>query len=135
MHLSDTGLAASLLSINSQTLWQDKELLGQLLETFIYQEIRKQADWYDEELKFYHFRNKDKVEVDIILQKGQQLAGIEVKASATITKSDFKGLNKLKDACGEQFSAGVVFYDGESILPFGDKLFAVPISAITPNKQ
>ena len=131
MHLTDTGLAASLLGVNNQTLWQDKELLGQLLETFIYQEIRKEADWYDEELKFYHFRNKDKVEVDIILQKGQQLAGIEVKASATITKSDFKGLNKLKDAYGEQFSAGVVFYDGESILPFGNRLFAVPISTLT----
>ena len=83
-------------------------------------------------MRFYHFRNKDKVEVDIVIEQGLQLAGIEIKASATVTSSDFKGLNKLKDACGKQFSAGVVFYDGENILPFGDKLFAVPISELTP---
>ncbi|MDF1833162.1 MAG: ATP-binding protein, partial [Porticoccaceae bacterium] len=134
MHLADTGLACSLMGVNSQALWQDKALLGQLLETFIYLEIRKYADWHDEELKFYHFRNKDKVEVDIIIEQGQQMAGIEIKAAASVTQSDFKGLNKLKDACGKQFSAGVVFYDGETILPFGDKLFAVPISLLCPTQ-
>ncbi|MBL1275942.1 MAG: ATP-binding protein [Ectothiorhodospiraceae bacterium] len=132
MHLSDTGLTCALLGINSLTLWQNKTLLGQLLETFIYQELRKLADWHDEELKFYHFRNKDKVEVDIIIEQGLQLAGIEIKAAATITQSDFKGLKKLKGACGKQFAAGVVFYDGENILSFGEKLFAVPISLLVP---
>jgi len=132
MHLSDTGLACSLLGVNSTSLWQDKILLGQLLETYVYQELRKYADWHDEHLKFYHFRNKDKVEVDIIIEQGRQLAGIEIKAAATVTQNDFKGLNKLKGACGKQFAAGVVFYDGENILPFGEKLFAVPISILTP---
>ncbi|PCI43225.1 MAG: AAA family ATPase [Moraxellaceae bacterium] len=132
MHLADTGLACTLLGVNSKTLWQDKALLSQLLETFIYQELRKYADWHDEPLAFYHFRNKDKVEVDIIIEQGRELAGIEIKASATVTQSDFKGLNKLKEACGEHFAAGVVFYDGENILPFGERLFAVPISVLTP---
>jgi predicted AAA+ superfamily ATPase len=132
MHLADTGLACSLLGVNSATLWQDKTLLGQLLETYIYQELRKYADWHSETLRFYHFRNKDKIEVDIIIEQGRQLAGIEIKASATVTKNDFKGLNKLQDACGEQFSAGIVFYDGENILPFGNNFFAVPISVLIP---
>lgn len=130
LHFGDTGLACSLLGIDSKSLWEDKALLGQLLETFIYQELRKQADWYDRGLNFYHFRNKDKVEVDIVIEQGRQIAGIEIKASATVRAEDFKGLNKLKDACGNQFAAGVVFYDGESILPFGDKLFAIPVSAL-----
>jgi predicted AAA+ superfamily ATPase len=96
--------------------------------------LRKYAGWHDEDLKFYHFRNKDKVEVDIIIEQGRQLAGVEIKAAATITKNDFKSLKKLKDACGEQFTAGVVFYDGENILPFGEKLFAVPISVLTQGR-
>lgn len=134
LHLADTGLAASLLGVNSVSLWQDRTLLGQLLETFIYQELRKQADWYSQPLNFYHFRNKDGVEVDIVIEQGQQLAGIEIKAAATVTPADFKGLHKLKDAIGNAFSAGVVFYDGEYILPFGEKLFAVPISVLTPKQ-
>lgn len=134
MHLVDTGLASALLGVNSPTLWQDKALLGQLLETFIYQELRKYADWHGESVNFYHFRNKDKVEVDIVLEQGRQIAGVEVKASATITARDFKGLNKLQEACGNQFAAGVVFYDGQDILPFGSKLYALPISLLTPQQ-
>lgn len=132
MHMTDTGLACSLMGINSQSLWQDKALLGQLLETFVYQELRKYADWHDELLSFYHFRNKDKVEVDIIIEQNRKLVGIEIKAAASITTSDFKGLRKLQAATADQFAAGVVFYDGENILPFGEKLFALPISMLIP---
>jgi len=131
LHIVDTGLACALLGVTSDMLWKDRALLGQLLETFIYQELRKYADWHEQQLSFYHFRNKDKVEVDIIIQQGLSIAGIEIKASATVIASDFKGLNKLKDAVGEKFAAGVVFYDGESVVPFGERLFAVPISVLT----
>lgn len=132
LHVVDTGLACALLGIRGQALWQDKPLLGQLLETFVYQELRKYADWHDEELFFYHYRDKDKVEVDIIIEQGRQLAGIEIKAAATVTQGDFKGLYKLKAAAGKQFAAGVVLYDGDSILPFGERLFAIPLSILTP---
>ncbi len=132
LHMTDTGLASALLGITGKTLWQDRSLLGQLLETFVYQELRKYGDWHEQPLNFYHFRNRDKVEVDIVIEQGNQFAGIEVKAAATVTAKDFKGLNKLKAATGTAFSAGVVFYDGENIIPFGDKQFAVPISLLTP---
>lgn len=130
IHLADTGLASSLLGVTSKHLWEDKKLLGQLLETFIYQELKKHADWYDLPLNFYHFRNKDKVEVDIIIESGMSIVGVEVKASATITSSDFKGLRKLQDSITERFTCGIVFYDGERILSFGNKLYAVPISVL-----
>ena len=135
LHMTDTGLASALLGFNRKSLWKNRQVLGQLLETFVYQELRKYADWQDVPINFYHFRNKDKVEVDIILEQGTQLAGIEVKASATVRVSDFKGLNKLKNACGERFTTGVVFYDGQRIIPFGDKMFAIPISLLTPAYQ
>ncbi|AFT71902.1 putative ATPase, AAA+ superfamily [Alloalcanivorax dieselolei B5] len=135
LHLADTGLACALLGVSRHDLWQDKALLGQMLETFIYQELRKQADWHEQELHFCHYRDKDKVEVDIIIEQGRKLAGIEIKAAATITQSDFKGLKRLKDATGERFAAGVVFYDGDAILPFGERLFAVPISVLVPAIQ
>lgn len=130
LHLADTGLACALLGVSSKDLWQDKALLGQMLETFVYQELRKQADWHEQALQLCHYRDKDKIEVDIIIEKGRQLAGIEVKASATVTQNDFKALKKLKETTGKRFTAGVVFYDGDTILPFGDRLFAVPVSLL-----
>jgi len=36
----------------------------------------------------------------------------------------------LKEVTGDRFAAGVLLYDGESTMPFGEKLFAVPIRAL-----
>src|SRR3972149_4650831 len=78
-----------------------------------------------------HSCSRDGAEVDIVLERGaHELAGIEVKATATVTAADFRGLRKLKDAAGKRFVAGVVLSDGESTAGFGDGLFAVPIRAL-----
>ncbi|MGI9251614.1 MAG: ATP-binding protein [Pseudohongiellaceae bacterium] len=130
LHLADTGLAATLLDVDSAALWEDRNLLGQLLETWVYQELRKHADWNENAIRFYHFRDRDKAEVDIILQQGRRLAGVEIKASATVSTKDFHGLKKVQNAAGKQFAAGALFYDGDSILPFGDRLYAVPLSLL-----
>jgi hypothetical protein len=58
------------------------------------------------------------------------VAGIEIKAAATVMKKDFRGLKKLREANGERFAAGVVVYDGEHVVGFGEKLYAVPIRAL-----
>lgn len=131
LHLGDTGLACALLGVDAESLAADRPLLGQLLETFVFQELRRQASWREEPISFYHFRDKDGVEVDMVLEgAGQRLAGIEVKAAATVTTADFRGLRKLRDGIGDRFAGGVVLYDGEATASFGDGLFAVPIRSL-----
>lgn len=130
LHLGDTGLACALLGADAATLWADRALYGQLLETFVYQELRRQASWQEEPVTFHHYRDKEAAEVDVVLESGGQLSGVEIKASATVTAADFKGLRKLKDAVGNRFVAGVVLYDGSAVASFGDGLFAVPISML-----
>lgn len=131
LHLGDTGLACALLGVDAAALWADRTLLGQFLETFIFQELRRQASWRDDPINFYHFRDKDGAEVDIVLEGvGQRVAGVEVKAAATVTAADFRGLRKLRESAGERFAGGVVLYDGEVTTPFGDKLVAVPIRSL-----
>lgn len=130
LHLGDTGLACALLGVNTKTLWEDRALYGQLLETFIYQELRRQASWQEEPVHFYHFRDKDGAEVDVVMESGGKLSGIEVKAASTVISNDFKGLRKLKNATGRRFAVGVLLYDGNAITPFGEDLYAVPISCL-----
>lgn len=131
LHIGDTGVAASLLGVDAGSLYQDRPLFGQLLETFVFQELRRQAGWNDEEIRFHHFRQSDGTEVDLVLERcGRQLAGIEVKASSTVTGADFRGLARLRDCNGDRFTAGVLLYDGENSLTFGDRLFAIPFSAL-----
>jgi hypothetical protein len=131
LHLGDTGLACALLGFDGAALATDRPLLGQLLETFVFQELRRQASWHDEPHTFFHFRDKDSAEVDIVIERGARaLAGVEVKAAATVTASDFRGLRKLKQAAGKRFAGGVVLYDGETSASFGDGLHAVPLRAL-----
>ena len=131
LHVGDTGLACALLGINAVDLAADRPLLGQLLETFAFQELRRQASWYGESVEFFHYRDKDGAEVDIVIERGARvLAGIEIKASATVTGADFRGLRKLKEASGKRFVAGVVLYDGEACASFGDGMYAVPLRTL-----
>jgi len=116
--------------LNGNSLWGDRPLFGRLLETFVYQELRRLASWHEEAVAFSHFRDKDQVEVDVVLESEGLVAGVEVKAASTVTGDDFKGLRKLKDAVQNNFAAGVVLYDGESVAGFGDRLYAVPISRL-----
>lgn len=119
-----------MLGLNANQLWANRKVFGQLLETFVFQELRRQASWLPEPPTFSHFRDKEGIEVDIILEQGGQLAALEVKASATVTPADFRGLRKLHQALGDRFTAGVVLYDGEISLPFGERMWAVPFSLL-----
>jgi hypothetical protein len=131
LHMGDTGLACALLGVDAAALKADRALLGHLLETFVFQELRRQASWHEEPLAFFHYRDKDGGEVDIVIERGAHaLVGVEVKAGATVTAADFRGLRKLKEAAGRRFVGGVVLYDGETSASFGDGLHAVPIRAL-----
>jgi len=127
LHMGDTGLACELLGVDTDGLWQDRGLLGHLLETFAFQELRRQASGSDLPVQFFHFRDRDGYEVDIVLDAGSAgIAGVEVKAGATVRRGDFKGLNTLRDAAGPRFVGGVICYDGETTLGFGKRMYAVP---------
>lgn len=131
LHVGDTGVASVLLGFDAEALWQDRSTLGSLLETFVFQELQRQASWRDDVLRFHHFRDKDQGEVDIVIEfGGRAVAGVEVKAAATLAPADFRGLRKLREALGNRLTAGVVLYDGDSTLGFGDGLYAVPIRAL-----
>ncbi len=128
LHMADTGLACVALNANASRLMADRSLLGQLLETFVFQELRRQASWNDQHMEFFHYRDRDDAEVDIVIERESgDIAGVEVKASSTVRLSDFRGLRKLARAAGERFAGGVVLYDGEMSVTFGDGMYAVPV--------
>lgn len=131
IHFLDSGLLAALRDISAERLLMNRRLLGPLLETFVFTELLKLASWSDQRLEFSHFRDKEGNEVDIVIQDSRErIVGIEVKSAATVTAADFAGLRKLAEASRKQFAFGAVLYDHSKIVPFGERLFAVPISAL-----
>jgi hypothetical protein len=127
LHMGDTGIACALLGMDAPALEKDRAALGAMVETFVLQELRRQADGGIEHIGFFHFRDRDDFEVDIVLERGRSVAGVEVKAAASVNEGDLRGLRKLQDAAGKAFTCGVVLYDGTATIPFGERLFAVPI--------
>ena len=128
LHLLDSGLAATLGGLAASDWVDRRSRMGPLLETFAVQQIVVQAEWTDPDLQVRHYRENDRLEVDAVLTRGREVWGIEVKASATAGAG--AGLVRLAAHCGRDFRGGVVLYTGDSILPLGEKLLAVPISEL-----
>jgi len=131
LHFVDSGLLAALLALTAEQIAKNRSAFGAVLETFVFSEVMKQTTWSEDSYTLHHYRDKDQDEVDIVVENEQgALVGIEVKASATVHASDFKGMRKLLDICGDDLKLGLVLYDGTKIVPFGDRLFAAPISCL-----
>lgn len=129
--LNDTGLMASLLGLDAQRLEREGELLGSLLENFVVMELRKQAGWSQVQPQLFHYRAQTGQEVDVILEDASgRIVGIEIKASSTVSGSDFKGLRHLSQELGDRFVRGIVLYTGGSAVPFGANLHALPVSSL-----
>lgn len=127
----DSGIAANLLGADSRSLLRPDGAFGPLLEGFVLMELARQLTWSDERVELFHYRTKDKVEVDAVLENRQgRVVGVEVKASSTVRSDDFRGLRHLADRLGDDFAVGVVLYTGTHTLPFGERMRAMPVSAL-----
>ena len=131
LHFLDSGLLAATRSLSFDRVKADRGAFGPLLESFVYSEVLKLMTASDRELTAYHFRDQSMNEVDIVLERDDGLiAGIEVKASATVKSSDFAGLRTLAQVCAERFAYGAVLHDSAEFVPFGDRMAAVPVSCL-----
>ncbi len=130
LHFLDTGLLAALRRVGAGDIQSDRNRLGTLLEGFVYSELEKQSALLPDPALISHYRDKDKVEVDFVLERERRLVGIEVKASATVKTDDTRGLKRLQEAAGGAFVCGIILHDGERIQRIGDRLFAMPVSQL-----
>jgi predicted AAA+ superfamily ATPase len=131
LHFIDSGLLAVTIGATEERVAKDRSIFGPLLETFLFSEVMKQVSWLDESCTLHYYRDKDQDEVDIVVEsESGAIVGLEIKAAATVNAGDFRGLRKLSEALGQNFKLGLVLYDSENTVPFGDNMFAAPISCL-----
>ena len=131
LHFLDSGLLAALRGTGATDIAADREKLGPLLECFVHAEIVKAAALSDETTTVSHYRDKDQVEVDLVLERSpDRVVGIEVKAGATVRPRDFRGLERLRSAVGDGFACGIVLHDSERIQQIGSRLYAMPMKML-----
>lgn len=126
----DPGLAAYLQNVDARRLKTEPALLGPLLETFVMTELLKQQTWSETQPEVAHFRTAHGEEVDIVLDARGRLVGIEVKAAASVSSDDFRGLRTMAATTGRRFHRGILFYLGDAAVAIGPKLYALPLPAL-----
>ena len=102
-----------------------------LFETFVAMELVKQATWSETQVQLFFYRDADQREVDLVIESAAgDVVGIEAKSAASVGTADTRGLRYLRDKLGSRFKAGVVVYAGAHTLPFGERIWAMPVSGL-----
>lgn len=135
VHVVDSGLAARLMGVSPARMARldasAQTEFGNLLETFVVGELRKQSSWLDDRATFGHWRTHDQDEVDVVLELGDgRVFGFEVKAAERVSGPDFRGLSKLRGALGDRFVAGVVFNLGTRSYTYDERLHVLPVDRL-----
>jgi predicted AAA+ superfamily ATPase len=132
VYLNDTGLLAYLLGATVDRLKAEGNLAGGVLENFVLMELRKQSTWSSTtQPELFYWRTASGQEVDVVLEdRAGRVVGVEVKAAATLSGNDVRGLQALATAAGKHWVRGVVLYAGTEVIPFSANLHGVPISRL-----
>ena len=132
LHVIDSGLASALTASTEQAMRRpDHRLFGQILETFVATELAKAKAWAETQVELLHFRDRQKREVDLIIEaEDGRIVALEVKAALTVSPKAFTHLGYLRDSVGDRFVAGLVLHGGDTVWRHSDRLWALPLSAL-----
>lgn len=128
---ADTGMVASMLNWSEEEVFFDSDRSGKMVESWVYNQLVAQTDM-NPDFVVSQYRDSRKREIDFMVENGNgDILGIEVKAGSEVGRGDFSHLAWFRDSLleGRRFT-GIVLYTGETTLPFGRDLYAVPVGAI-----
>lgn len=131
--VADSAMATRLAGLTSGQLaaLTGADHLGGLLEGFVVSELLKQQTWSATDYRLFHYRDRNGLEVDIVLElEDGSIIGIEVKSSRTVKGEHFSGLRALQDKVGARFRGGFVVAMATSGLQHGPGLWGIPIDSL-----
>jgi len=135
IHVVDSGVGAHLLRLSAAKMRRlDPSALtefGHLLESFVVQDAIRQATWMDDPVTAGHWRTKDNVEVDLVLERFDgAVVAIEVKAGDHVKRSQLSPLVALRERLGASFAAGIAFYLGATGYEADDRIHVLPVERL-----
>ncbi|MDR1150907.1 MAG: ATP-binding protein [Bifidobacteriaceae bacterium] len=131
--LTDPGLMMATLGLDARAAspLSTRDVAGPLMETFVVNELHRQAAWNQPQVTFYHYRESGRAEVDVVAESHDgRVVGIKIKAAESVQARDVRSLARLRDAIGDRFAVGVVLYTGRDAVRLGDRVVALPIDAL-----
>lgn len=131
-YVVDPALGSAVLRLDTNAVLRSGDLLGRLLDTFVASQLRAELAVSASRPRLYHVRQQQgRFEIDLLAEvAGGRVIAIEVKADSAPASDSARHLKVLRDRVGEAFVAGVVFHTGPRVYSLGDRIVAVPISAL-----
>lgn len=129
LYFLDTGLVSYLTGWRDAQIASKGAFTGALFETFIVSEIIKSYCHRGIEPPVFYFRTKEKLEIDLLIEKNGRLLPVEIKFSSSVNNSDIKAINQLREI---DFSIGngAVIAQVPQPYPLSKNLVVVPPAAI-----
>lgn len=103
---------------------------GALLESFVVNEIATQLEWVGGAEGLFHWRDRRRHEVDLVIERDGGFVAVEVKRAREVPSNATDGIEAFRARYRTQFRRGLVLYAGPHVLPLGAGVWAVPISAL-----
>lgn len=132
LFMADSGLMASILNWRPEEVVQNSDRIGKLIETFVYSQLAALIDLNDD-YRLFHYRDREKREIDFVIERETDgaILAVEVKSALSVKGDDFQHIRWFAENMtgGRPFS-GIVLYSGSEVFSFGNRMKAIPMSAM-----
>jgi len=131
VYFLDTGLICYLSGWHNPQQLMDGARWGHIFETFVVTEILK--SYYNNGVVFaplFYYRDKERNEVDLIIQDGDTLHPVEIKTTSDPTKALVKSFEQLKKIPDKKVGAGALICLAKHLIPLTETVLTVPVDMI-----
>ena len=131
MYFLDTGLACWLLGWNTPEQLTNGAMWGHIFETFVFAEVLK--SYYNDGIvkpSLYYYRDKEKNEIDLLVEENGVLHPIEIKTTSDPIKSMIKAFRLLDKIPNKKNGSGAVICLAKERLPLTENVSIVPVNLI-----
>ena len=133
LYFMDTGLAAYLTRWSNPDVMQSGAMAGAFFETYVISEIIKSFSNNGEEPPIYFYRDKDKYEIDLLIEQNNILYPVEIKKTATPSSDDAKNFFITKRIKNIKIAQGIIICNCSQVLNVKNKdssVLAIPVEYI-----
>lgn len=103
---------------------------GALLESFVVNELATQLEWIGGADGLYHWRDRRRHEVDLVIERDQGWVAVEIKRTREVPRDATHGIDALRARYPNRLRRALVLYAGRQVLPLAPETWAVPISVL-----
>ena len=131
VYFLDTGLACWLLGWNTPEQLTNGAIWGHIFESFVFAEILK--SYYNDGVvkpPLFYYRDKDKNEIDLLIEDGGTLYPVEIKTTSDPQKSMTKAFRYLDNIPDKEIGEGAVICLAKQILPLTERIWISPVHLI-----